>query len=216
MSGNTKDTGKQALAIWCAGAVTLSLTGLAAQAQQPTPQPAPQPPPAPQPQPPQDDAAAQINALQRERTEVMERLQKIAQEATEANPELREQEETLYALYREKLEEHGYPGEDEIEELQQIQNRLQTEADMDENERATLSRQLQEAVVKLQAAQQAAQQDEEVQQSEQALRQARSEAMEEVDPEAGQLENKLTEIDEKMQKLQAEMAEGMQGMRQTQ
>ena len=212
MKARKKKSGIQALVVSCSGAVAVSLTGLAAQAQQPAPQA--QPAPQVQPAPPQDDAAAQINALQRERSEILARLQQIAEEAIEANPELKEQEETLYSLYREKLDEHGYPDDDEIENLQNMQNRLQTEQDMDAEERGRLSRQLQEAVVKLQEAQQAAQQDEEVQQAEQKLRQARSEAMEEVDPEAGEMEEKLTEIDEQMQELQQELAQGMRQMQQ--
>ena len=160
---------------------------------------------------PQAQMIAQIRELEQRGQEIQTQLQQIAQQAMQANPELQEQQQALQELYNEKLEEHGYPSDERIVELQQMQNQLQQGAgELTDAERQELTQNFQAEVQAMQAAQMQAEQDAEVQQALQAQQAAQETAMAEVDSSTPELQQELEQIASQLEELQMRMQQLMQ------
>jgi len=162
-------------------------------------------------QPRQGDAEArraevmnELNTVQAQSRRVQEELASIARQAIEENPELSELHDHLMTVYQRKLTEYGYPSEEELQNLQAVQQRLQTAGagDLDEEERHRLTQQFNAAVAKLQEAQQKAQSDPEVENALERFSEARIEAMQEVNPDTMELQREQEKLESRSNELQ--------------
>jgi hypothetical protein len=184
----------------------------AAQPAPPVQEPAPAAPaPSPETTDLQAELVTQIRELEARGQDVQTQLQQIAQQAMQANPELQQQQQHLQELYNEKLREYGYPSDERIVELQQMQNQLQQGGEaMTDAERQALTETFQAEVQSMQMAQMQAEQDAEVQQALRAQQSAEETAMTEVDANTPQLQQELERIAAELEELQARMQSLMQ------
>ena len=158
-----------------------------------------------QPSPEVSQTMEQLGRLQQQGQEIEHRLNAIAQRAVEKNPELSTMRDEVVELYQEKLHEYGYPSEERLRELQQMQIKLQTAGDMDTQERQELTQQFNADVATMQQAEQQAQNDPEVQPALQELNAARERAMAKIDEDFPRLQQQHAQIVAQMQALQQEL-----------
>lgn len=180
-------------------AITITAGGLLyAEQHQLEPQHAPPPPPPDQ----QNDLRMELQRIQQEAQQLQQTLDQIAMQATQQTPALMTKQDELQELYQEKLQEHGYPTEQQLAELQDMQHQLQQDADMDTQEREQLIRRFQQEVTEMQQAQAQARQDREVQQAIQAYEADRLDAMREVNPQAPAMQQQLDEYMQTIEQMQ--------------
>lgn len=180
-------------------AITITAGGLLyAEQHQLEPQHAPPPPPPDQ----QNDLRMELQRIQQEAQQLQQTLDQIAMQATQQTPALMTKQDELQELYQEKLQEHGYPTEQQLAELQDMQHQLQQDADMDTQEREQLIRRFQQEVTEMQQAQAQAHQDREVQQAIQAYEADRLDAMREVNPQAPAMQQQLDEYMQTIEQMQ--------------
>lgn len=187
--------------------IGLSLIVLAGagMAQQPAPVP-------PGNQPPPDltpEEVQQLETLRQKRAELMqakERLDKIQHEAMEADPKLRAQETAFAELVKEEMKGMGRKPDEEVAELRELQQKLQSE-ELPDAERQQLWGQFQEKAGSFRAAQQRALQTPKVQQAQTELREAVVAAMKARDPETEKL---LAQMESTREELKALHQKAMQ------
>ncbi len=174
-------------------------------------------------QPQQSEAAEQrtqlleeMNAVQERASTLQQRINAIAEQAQVENPDLQKLHADLMGVYQKKLAEHGYPSEAELQQLREMQQRLQAPGagEMDEVERQQLTQQFNAGVAVLQDAQEKAQMDTEVIAAQQTFEQARSKAMSEIDSESQALEREFAEVQGKLEQLRMQLQQMLQAPRQ--
>lgn len=133
-----------------------------------------------------------------------------APQAEQQNADLAAMNEQLIDLYQRKLQKYGYPGDEAVQELQAIQQRLQVDADMDAQERQQLSQQFNAGVTQLQQAQEQAQNDPDVQNATRAYEAKRMQAMTEVNPEAASLQSDLESVHQELIQKQEQLQQQLQ------
>ncbi len=158
----------------------------------------------------------EINKVQERASLLQQRINAVAQQAQEQNPEIQKQHADLVDIYQKKLVEYGYPNEAEMQKLQKMQQRLQAPraSEMDEAERQQLTQQFNAEVAKLQQAQEKAQRDAAVQAAQQAFEQTRLKAMNEIDPEVQNLEREFETVHSKLEQLRMQLQQVLQAPQQ--
>ncbi len=154
--------------------------------------------------------AARLQELQQGAQQLEARLNDISRRAEEENPELQARQEALEENYYAKLQEHGYPDEERLDELRAMQTALQDPDALEPDARDQLTREFQAEVTRMQEAQMHAQQDPEITAGIQALEDARMKAMSEIDAEARDLQERLENKIEQLQQIQQEMMQQQQ------
>jgi hypothetical protein len=170
------------------------------------------PQPRPQQAQPQQKVLNELSAFQERSRKVQEELTAIAQKAVKANPQLMDMHKELMAVYERKLTEYGYPSEEEIQALREMQQKMQTagEGGVDEAERQRLTDQFNASVAKLQKAQQKAQSDPKVQAAQKKFNQARLDAMQKVNPKTMELQKEQADLQSKIEKLRQSLQTAVQ------
>ncbi len=170
-------------------------------------------------QPPASEASTEstrimdaMNSVQKDASEIQAKLNAAAQQAQEQTPEIQELHNKLMETYQDKLDEYGYPDQAGLQELRDIQQRLQTPADgeKDEAERVQLTQQFNTQVAKMQEAQEKAQSAPEVIAAQDDFLKVRSEAMTEVDPQVPALEQELEGLQSRIESLRQAMQQVQQ------
>lgn len=179
--------------------LVLIVVGGAAMAQQQAPAPpGHEPPPSLTP-----EQVQELETLRQKRAELMqakERLDKIQYEAMEADPKLRAQEEAFTELVKEEMKDMGRKPDEEVAELRELQEKLQSE-ELPDAERQTLWGEFQEKAGSFQAAQRRALQSPKVQQAQTELREAVLAAMKARDPETEKLLAQMESVREDLRAL---------------
>lgn len=157
-----------------------------------------------------DNPAAKLQELRQRSQTIQQKLEEIARKANEKNPDIEKTQLRLQELYQGKLDEHGYPSDEELQGLREMQQRLQTADDLDAEERQQLTQEFNEKIGVMREAEQKARGDEEVQKALEKLEKMRSEAMNEVDESAEDLQQELQELQTEIQKLQQEQFQQQQ------
>lgn len=157
-----------------------------------------------------------LEGMQQRATMLQQRINAIARQAEEQNPDLQKLHADLMDVYQKKLAEHGYPSEEEMQQLRDLQERLQIPgaSDMEDAERQRLTQQFNAGVAKLQESQERAQSDRAVLAAQQAFEQARVIAMSEIDPEAQALEREFKAVQGKLEDLRTQLQQVLQAPRQ--
>ncbi len=162
-----------------------------------------------------NDLAAKFQAAQQRSQQLQSQLNNIAAEARQKNPHIAKMEERLQELYQSKLTEYGYPTEKELQDLQKMQARLQSqEEDMAADERQRLTSEFQKKLAALQESQSRAQENEEVQTALQQFQQAQSKAMSDVDEKAPEIQRELSRLQQEIQQLHQQLIQRQQRQQQ--
>ena len=132
--------------------------------------------------------------LQARAQEIEAELEMIAAEAERNNPELVEDRTAFIEMFESKLEEQGYPDQEEQQKLQQMQMQLQNPEALDEEQRQQLTMEFQQAISEMREAETQVREDPEFQKEQEKLINARTEAMTEVNPEVPALEREREEV----------------------
>jgi len=158
----------------------------------------------------------EINRVQERASALQQRINKVAQQAQEQNPEIQKLHAELMDIYQSKLAEYGYPSDAEMQELREMQQRLQAPgaSEMDESERQRLTQQFNAEVANLQQAQDKAQGDAEVLAAQREFEETRSKDMSEIDPDVQALEGELETVQGKLEKLRMQLQQALQSPRQ--
>lgn len=159
------------------------------------------PPPPAQSGPGQAAEMTKLQKLQAQAQQLETKLQQLAARAENENPELVEQRSELIEVFEQKLDEHGYPGPEAQRELQELQRRLQDPEGLDDARRLELMQKYQKKVGEMREAEQKARTDREFREQQRKLMEARSEAIEEIDPKAPEMEEELDELYAKLTEL---------------
>jgi len=157
----------------------------------------------------------QMQDVQERAGQLQDRINTIAREAQEQNPEVQKQYAELMDTYQQKLVEHGYPSESEIQALEKMQQRLTTDAgSMEEAERQQLTQQFNTEVAKLQQSLEKAQSDPDVLAAQKTFEQTRTQAMRDIDPEAAALERELEILQDRLEQLRQQLQQVLQATQQ--
>jgi chromosome segregation ATPase len=153
----------------------------------------------------------EINKKQERASALQQRINAVAQQAQEQNPDIQKLHADLMDIYQKKLAEYGYPSETAMQKLREMQQRLTTEqGSMDEAERQQLTQQFNTEVAKLRQAEEKAQRDAKVQAAHQAFVQARSKGMSETDPDIQTLEREFETLQGKLEQLRMQLQQVLQ------
>ncbi len=156
-------------------------------------------------QPQGNEVLAKLRELREQSNKVQSQLTAIEQKAKEKNPELTKMQNQLGEIYRDKLNEHGYPDEKQLEKLRNMQTQLQTADDMEETERDRLTQEFRKGVMALQQARDQAQQDPEVIKAAEEFDQEKQKTMLEVDKNAATLLQRMEKLQKEIQKLEQQV-----------
>ncbi len=172
---------------------------------------------APQQVPQQGGAAAapsqemiEAQQLQIRVQEIETQLQAIAAEAERANPELVEERTAFVELFESKLEARGYPDQEGQQRLQELQLRLQTPQQLEDEERQRITAEYEQAVTQMRQAETAVREDPEFQRKQSELLESRIEAMTEINPEVPAMEREREEAISRLNALMHSMQQGGQ------
>jgi len=195
-----KATTRHARTAFLTGIATLSCTmTLHAQAPQPA-----------VPAAPQSQEVGEVQRLQARAQEIESELQLIAAEAERNNPELIDERSAFIGMFESKLEEQGYPDQEEQQKLQEMQMRLQNPQALDDEERQKLTAEFQQAIAKMRQAEAQVREDPEVQSEQKKLLEARNKAMVEINPNVSALEREREEVFAQLNAITRPQQEGSQ------
>lgn len=142
----------------------------------------------------------QPSALEREYTEIQQRLAEVQQKAVENNPDLQDKAEALEELVTDKMRAAGYDLGGIMETMLATQAKME-QARTDAQRREIMeSREVRDAQRQMQEAQRAALEDPEVQAAQQALEEAMLSAMRREEPQLDRMVERLQEIQREAQR----------------
>jgi chromosome segregation ATPase len=153
----------------------------------------------------QAELSRKMNEVEVELQKTSEKIEEIEREAQENNPSIEQKRIALMELYREKLDEYGYPDDSELEQLRAIQIELQSPENLDSNEREKLQQDFQQGVEKLQTARDKTQNDSEIQEMQVDFAQERLDTMKDIDPEVEEMQKRLEQLQLELMQLRQDM-----------
>lgn len=151
------------------------------------------------------EAPQAMQALQAKRQEIRQlsqKLRQIQQKATEANPELQADQQEYRDLVVDAMSSEGYDPQAEVERIRKLQAELQSGGgDMAQDERQAKTQELKQKSQQFRRKQQQAMQNKDVQNARKDLDEKMKAAMNEQNPEAGEILAQLNELQQEYQNL---------------
>jgi len=154
----------------------------------------------------------ELQSMQQEIQQLMNQLRQLQQQATEANPELAAEQEDYRELVINTMSAQDFDPEAEIKKLRSLQSELQNDSELEEGERRSKMQELEQKTQQFRSRQQEALQNEDVQTAREELDGKIKAAMQEQNPEAADMIDRLTELQQEYQNLlQKAMQQQQQG-----
>jgi septal ring factor EnvC (AmiA/AmiB activator) len=156
---------------------------------------------------------ANLQELRTRSQQLQGQLSKIEQAAKQKKPELATMQNDLTVLHQKKLKEVGYPDEEQIQKLRNIQQQLQTPGGIDDQERQQLTQRFNAEIARMQKSQETVRRDPEIREESRKYEQARMKAMTEVDGETPELQRQLSRKQQEFEQWQQKMQQQSQSGR---
>ncbi|GEM_PF-5406513 len=146
--------------------------------------------------------AQKLQKMQQKMQRLQKKLGNIRKQALKENEDLKKKEEDLKALVEKKMDENMADKEVDKDRMDEIRNKIRDNKNMSQTKKRELIKEYQKNARVYQQAQKKTFQDSEVQKKREEFKEKLTAAMNEVNPEADKILDKLENINKKMRMMQ--------------